>query len=143
MNRSSRTDGMAAARPLARLVGLAGTVSVLSGVGSWLMVRSQIAEERITVAGADGPLAGRAVRDPVTAFAQAHVIKRAALSATGGRTYGELDAADPNAEMALHAALLRASLFTSILAFGLAAAQVAMGGVLLVIGRALGRLSES
>jgi hypothetical protein len=138
----SETDGAGVVRVLARLVGLAGLVSVASGMGAWVLVRSQIAEERIVVAGAGGPLAGRPVRDPVTAFAQADAIKRASLAATGGRTYGELDASDPNAEMALHAALLRASLFTSILAFGLAAAQVAVGGVLLVVGRALGRLAE-
>ncbi|MBI5158053.1 MAG: hypothetical protein HZA58_08605 [Acidimicrobiia bacterium] len=77
---------------------------------------------------------------PVTAFAEANVIKRVALSATGGRTYGELPEGDPMAETAMNAALLRSSLFTSILAFGMAAAEVATGLALVALGTEMRRL---
>jgi len=42
----------------------------------------------------------------------------------------------------IQASLLRASLYTSILAFGLAAAQMALGGALVAVGAALRRLSR-
>lgn len=139
MRMSRRPD---AVRLLARVVGGAGAVSLAGGVASWLLVRSQIAEERIVVAGSARAFAGRQVKGPFSAYAQADAIRRTALAATGGRTYGQLDEDDPMAPMALNAALLRASLFTSILAFGLAAAQVALGGVLVVIGRALAAIGS-
>jgi hypothetical protein len=76
----------------------------------------------------------------VTALAQAEAIRRIALAATDGRTYGQLDADDAVADMAMHASLLRGSLFTSVLAFGVAAAEIALGAVLLAIGASLPRL---
>jgi hypothetical protein len=129
-------------RGLARLVSAAGLAGVASGAMAWLVVRSQLADERIVVAGSAPHLAGHAVRGPLTAFEQANAIKQTALGATGGRTYGELEADDPNAAMAKDASLLRASLFTSILSFGMAALQAAVGAVLLVIGAALRRVSD-
>ena len=101
------------------LVTGAGAVSCAAGIGAWLTVRSQLAAERIVVAGSAPWLAGCPVKGPFTAFAQAEAIRRTALTATGGRTYGELDATDPSAEMAMNASLLRSSLFTSVLASAL------------------------
>jgi hypothetical protein len=43
------------------------------------------------------------------------------------------------AEMALNASLLRSSLFTSVLAFGVAGAQVGIGAVLVAVGAGLAR----
>ena len=121
------------------LVTGAGAVSCAAGIGAWLTVRSQLAAERIVVAGSAPWLAGCPVKGPFTAFAQAEAIRRTALTATGGRTYGELDATDPSAEMAMNASLLRSSLFTSVLAFGVAAAQVGLGAALAATGVAIGR----
>ncbi|HEX6221426.1 MAG TPA: hypothetical protein VF115_10045 [Acidimicrobiia bacterium] len=72
----------------------------------------------------------------------ADVVGKTALNATGGRTYGELEGDDPAAQLAMNASLLRSSLFTSVLAFGVAAAQIALGGVLVVVGAALSKLSR-
>lgn len=127
---------------LARCVTGSGVAGVISGALAWAMIRAQLRDERIVVPGGDRMMAGRAVKGPVTAYAQAEAIKQIALGATGGKTYGELDEGDPMAETALHASLLRASLFTSVLAFGLAAAQMAMGGVLVAVGTAIGRLAR-
>jgi hypothetical protein len=98
--------------------------------------------ERITVAGSSPWLAGSPVRGPITAFAQAEAIRRTTLASTGGRTYAELDGDDPTAEMAMNASLLRSSLFTSVLAFGVAAAQVGIGAVLVATGGALSRAAR-
>jgi hypothetical protein len=129
-------------RGLARAVSTAGLVGVASGALAWLAVRSQLADERIVVAGGADRFAGHPVRGPLTAYEQANAIKRSTLASTGGKTYGELPADDPNAAMAKDASLLRASLFTSILSFGTAALQVAVGVVLLLIGTALRRVAQ-
>jgi hypothetical protein len=127
---------------LARCVTGSGLMGVLSGAVAWIVIRAQIKDEHIVVPGGDRMMAGRSVTGPLTAYAQAEAIKEIALGATGGKTYGELDEGDPLAETALHASLLRASLFTSVLAFGLAAAQVALGAVLVAVGTALSRLAR-
>ena len=120
-----------------RLVAGVGIASALTGTAAWLTVRSQLAAERIQIPAAARWLPGQRVTGPVTAMAQADAIRRTAAAATGGRTYGELPEDDPLAELALNASLLRASLFTSVLAFGVAAAQMGIGAVLVVIGAAL------
>ena len=84
----------------------------------------------------------REVKGPFTALEQAETIKRLAALATEGRTHGELDPDDPAAETALEASLLRASLCTSVMAFGVAASQVAAGASLVAVGAALRRLAR-
>lgn len=120
-----------------RLVTGAGVASAVAGGAAWLTIRSQLAAERIVIPGSSRWLPGRTVRGPITAMAQAEAIRSTASAATGGRTYGELEADDPVAVMAMNASLLRASLFTSVLAFGVAGAQVAIGAVLVAVGTAL------
>ena len=58
----------------------------------------------------------------------AETIKLNALAATAGRTYGELGPEDPAAETARQASLIRSSLYTSVLAFGVAAVGANPGG---------------
>ena len=53
---------------------------------------------------------------------------------TGGKTYAQLDQDDPNRAIAADSAFLQASLFTSVVAFGVAAIAVAVGIVLTLIG---------
>lgn len=126
-------------RFLAGFVIASGLAGLLAGAVSWFTVRSEIAAERITVP--EGRLAGRPVRGPVTAFAEGNAIRMAALEATGGRTYGELDSDDDAADTARQASLLRASLFTSVLAFGVSALLMASGLVLVAVGAALRSLT--
>lgn len=127
---------------LATVVVGMGVTRGLMGLLAWLTVRSQLAAERIRIPDTAGHLAGRAVRDPLSAFWETEVIRRVTLKATGGRTYGELDEDDPIARMAMESSLLRSSLFTSILAFGVAAAEMAQGVALVVIGAALLRVDR-
>jgi hypothetical protein len=124
---------------LGRLVAGTGAATALAGAVAWATVRAQLAAERIVVPASAPWFGGQTVRGPHTAFAQAEVIRRTAAKATGGRTYGEMDADDPMAEMALNASLLRSSLFTSVLAFGVAGAQVGIGAVLVAVGAGLAR----
>ena len=51
-----------------------------------------------------------------------------------GKTYAELDREDPLREVAMNSSFLQASLFTSVLAFGVAAMAVAVGLLFVLIG---------
>ena len=128
--------------PAADIIKVVGAARVIAGVTAWLVARSQLSAEHIVVPDGQGPLAGRKVAGPFGAYAEAQAIKRIALRATGGRAYGELPEGDPMAETAMDAALLRSSLFTSILAFGMAAGEVATGTALVAVGAALGRVHK-
>ena len=55
------------------------------------------------------------------------VIDKHALEATGGLRYAELDREDPKRETAKTASFLQSSLFTSVVAFGVAAMAIAVG----------------
>lgn len=128
---------------LARFVTAAGVVAAVGGVIAWLVARAQLSRERIVVPSSASFLADRPVRGPVGAFAEAEAIRGSALAATGGRTYGELEHGDPMAPMAMNASLLRSSLMTSVLAFGIAATEVALGSVLIAIGAGMSRLARA
>lgn len=112
---------------------LVGVLLVLGGVATWVLVSSTLAEQRITTPD-DACLPGRQVRDPFTAYCQADIIQQHALESTGGQTYAELDPEDPLRDVAMNASFLQASLFTSILAFGVAAMAVGMGLLFILIG---------
>jgi hypothetical protein len=116
-----------------------------------------------------GLLAGRPVLDPFTAYAQVVAINHHALAGTGGRTYSELGdderalkadlaanglskdeiAKNPDVlalgevrDTAMTGSFLRASLFTSIVAFGVSALVIGLGILLVLIGRALRRIAS-
>jgi hypothetical protein len=82
-------------------------------------------------------LAGDAVNGPFSAYAQAEVINEHALEATGGKTYAELDQDDPIRTTAMQASFLRASLFTSVVAYGVALMAVGLGLTLILIAWAV------
>ncbi len=110
-----------------------GILLVLGGIGTWAMVSTTLAEQRITTPD-DACLPGSEVRGPFTAYCQAEVIQEHALEATGGMTFAELDREDPLRETAMQASFLQASLFTSVLAFGVAAMAIGMGVLFVLIG---------
>ena len=124
-------------RILAILVIIAGVVFSVASVGSWAAVAAQLKAENITVADDAGRFAGQTVDGPLTAYEQANVINKHALEATGGKTYAELAQDDPTRQVAMTASFLRASLFTSVLAFGVSAMAGGLGIVLVLIGVAL------
>ena len=124
-------------RILATLVMLAGFVMLVGGVATWFTVRSQLAAERITVS-ADAPrFAGDEIDGPLTAYTEAETIEKHALKASGGKTYAELANDDPARQTVMTASFLRASLFTSVVSFGVAAMAAGLGVLLVLLGYAL------
>ena len=117
-----------------------------------------------------GRLAGKAVAGPFTAYAQASAIEHHALDGANGKTYAQLgadltalkdklkasgasdtDIAD-NAEVkaltatrasTMNGSFLRASLFTSVVAFGVAALVIGIGVLFVLLGYALMKVSNT
>lgn len=129
--------GTGSAKALATLIALIGVIMIVAGGITWYMVSDQLSDARITVADDADMLAGDKVNGPFSAYAQAQVIDKHALDATGGKTYAELDREDPLRETAMNASFLRASLFTSVVAYGVAAMAIGLGLTLILIALAL------
>src|SRR5690625_945621 len=124
-----------------------GILFIGAGAATWGVVSSQLADENITIPEDARWFAGQEVRGPLTAYSQADIIDTHALAGTEGRTYAELGAAmqevDPESPEAeelqaqrdsvMNASFLRASLFTSIVAYGVAALVIGLGIVLIVV----------
>jgi hypothetical protein len=119
------------------IVAALGVVMVLAGGVTWFVVADQLSNEKITVSDDADFLAGDEVDGPFSAYAQADLINEHALEATGGKTYAELEQDDPLRETAMQASFLRASLFTSVVAFGVALMAIGVGAAFLLIGIAL------
>jgi len=124
-------------RILAIIVIVAGVVLAGAGVVTYFTVRAALTDENITVSDDAGRFAGQQVQGPFTAYEEANVIQKHALEATGGKTYAELDREDPVRQTAMTASFLRASLFTSVVAFGVAAMAIGLGIVIVLVGVAL------
>ena len=124
-----------------RLLGIAvivaGVILIAAGVVTWFVVQSQLSDENITVSDDADRFAGDHVDGPLTAYAEADAIEGHALEASGGLTYAELPRDDPVRETVMNASFLRASLFTSVVSFGVAAMAMGLGVVLILIGIAL------
>jgi len=119
-----------------------GAGMVIAGGTTYMMVSSQLKAERITVSEDAARFAGQAVTGPFTAYQEALIIEKHALEATNGRTYAELDREDPLRATAMNGSFLRASLFTSIVAFGVSALVSATGVIFLLLGWALRGVSD-
>ncbi|MBB1509012.1 aromatic ring-opening dioxygenase LigA [Tessaracoccus sp. MC1756] len=144
-----------------KLVGIlsiiAGVVLIVAGAVTWTQVSSQLKAENITVPGdstfMNGAYAGKEVTGPLSAFAQADTINMHALAGSEGKTYAELGSLAREAEAAgdtaaaeefnkqrntvMNGSFLRASLFTSVVAFGVAALVIGLGILFALIGWAL------
>lgn len=114
------------------------------------MVSSQLADEEITIPGDAAWFPGQQVAGPLTAYDQAQTIQEHALAGSEGRTYAELGTLVREAESEeqaaefqaqrdtmMNASFLRASLFTSVVSFGVAALVIGLGIMLALIGFAL------
>jgi hypothetical protein len=110
-----------------------GVLLLLGGVATWLLVSSTLRDQKITTAD-DACLAGKTVAGPFTAYCEAKVIEKHTLESTEGLTYAELDREDPRRETALTSSFLQSSLFTSVVAFGVAAMAAGMGVLFVLIG---------
>ena len=98
------------------------------------MVSNTLSEQRITVSDDAPCLAGDDVNGPLSAYCEAMIIDEHALEATGGKRYAELDREDPLRQVAATSSFLQASLFTSVVAFGVAAVAILIGALFILIG---------
>ncbi len=130
-----------------------GIIFILTGMLTWGMISSQLKSEKITVPGDSPMLAGKPVKGPFSAYAQANIINIHALAGADGLTYAELGAEATKAKeagdeelaqkltdqraTAMNGSFLRASLFTSVLAYGVALMAVGVGVVNVLVGWAL------
>ena len=110
-----------------------GALMVVGGIVTWFVVSDTLADQKITTS-EDACLPGRDVTGPFTAYCEAKVIEQHALESTGGLYYAELDREDPLREVAATASFLQSSLFTSVVAFGVAGMAVAIGLLFILIG---------
>ncbi|GAA2243600.1 hypothetical protein GCM10010401_15820 [Rarobacter faecitabidus] len=129
----------------ARVVGLItiilGAVMIVAGIAAYWQVSEQLRAEKITVSQDASFLAGKRVAGPFTAYAQAEVINKHALEASDGKTYAELDKEDPTRATVMNASFLRASLFTSVVAFGVSTLVAGLGILFILVGWALRRIT--
>ncbi len=129
---------------------IAGIIMFIAGAVTWGMVSSQLAAEKITVPGDAAAFAGAEVKGPLTAYFQADTINKHATKMSEGLTYAELGAKVKEAEAAndtetaekyqamrntvMNGSFLRASLFTSVLAFGVSALVMGLGLMFALLG---------
>ncbi|MFF1528212.1 aromatic ring-opening dioxygenase LigA [Cellulomonas sp. NPDC058312] len=137
MSTVAATGGSKAARVIGIISAIAGIVLVIAGGVTWGMISSHLADEKITVSEDAAAFGGQSVTSPWTAFAQADIIAEHALKATDGKTYAELEQDDPLRTVAMNGSFLRASLFTSVVAFGVAALVMGLGIMFVLVGYAL------
>jgi hypothetical protein len=114
----------------------AGALMIVLGVATYYLVQRELADENIVSDDAEN-FAGDPVEGPLTAYSQAMVIKEHALDIGGGKTYAELPQDDPARDTVMTASFLRASLFTSVVAFGVAALVAGLGLLFILLGFAL------
>lgn len=124
------------------ILAVLGVVFLVAGIATYAIVSSTLADQQITVSDDAARFGGQDVAGPFTAYAQADVINEHALEIGGGKTYAELPQDDPNRETVMTASFLQASLFTSVVAFGVAAFVAVMGVVLALLGWVLVRLAR-
>jgi hypothetical protein len=111
-----------------------GALLIVGGIVTWAVVSKTLGDQKITVSKDAGCLAGKHVKGPFTAYCQAKAIDKHTLEATGGKHYAELAQNDPTRQTAMTASFLQASLYTSVVAFGVAAMAVAIGVLFVLIG---------
>ena len=124
------------------IVAILGLLFLVAGVTAYAIVSSTLADQHITVADDAAHFAGKDIKGPFTAYAQADVINKHATE-IGGGGLAELPQDDPNRPTVMDASFLQASLFTSVVAFGVAAFAAVMGVVLMLLGWALVRLGRA
>ncbi len=120
-----------------------GVLLILASIGTWILVSTTLSDQRITIGEDAVCLSETEVRGPFSAYCQAQTIDRNVLEITDGQTYAELPRDDERRATAQNASFLQASLFTSILAFGVAAMAFGMGVIFVLIGLGMRDVSEN
>ncbi|MFC5043481.1 aromatic ring-opening dioxygenase LigA [Ornithinimicrobium kibberense] len=117
---------------------------IIAGGATYVMVSQELSRANVTVAEDADFLAGEHVDGPFSAYSQAQIIDKHAPDSTGGKTYAELDREDPLRDVAMNASFLRASLFTSVVSFGVAVMAMGVGLAFILAGvglRAVGAVA--
>ena len=126
---------------LVRLIGLAGVLAgiafIVAAIAVWVTVSTQLRAENITIPDDAIAFQGQIVDDPLEAYVQADIINKHALDMSDGKTYAELDRDDPTRAVVMDASFLRASLFTSVVSFGIAVLVAGLGVLFVLFGGAL------
>lgn len=132
---------------LVKWVGILGIIGgialIVVGVAAWIGVTTQLTAENITIPDDAMAMQGQQVTGPITAYIQADIINHHALEATDGQTYAELPQDSELRPVAMQASFLRASLFTSIVAYGVALFAAGMGVLSILFGWAFIRLASA
>ena len=116
---------------------VAGCIMIVAGGFTYYQVGNELADENIVVSDDAENFAGEDVTGPLTAYAEAEVIKKHTEELAGGKTYAELDREDPVRETVMDSSFLRASLFTSVVAFGVAFLVMGLGLLFIILGIAM------
>ena len=119
-----------------------GVILIIGGIFTWVTVSSTLRDQAITVSSDASCMADKPVAGPYSAYCQAKIIDHHALEATGGKHYAELARDDPLRTTAMNASFLQASLFTSVVAFGVAAMAMGMGVIFILIGLGIRDVTE-
>ena len=131
---------------LVKAVGILGIIGgvllIIVGIVAWIGVTNQLTAENITIPDDAAAFQGQQVTGPLTAYVQADIINKHALSASDGKTYAELPQDDPVRATVMQASFLRASLFTSVVAYGVALFAAGMGVLAILFGWAIHRLAS-
>ena len=120
-----------------------GVLLILASIGTWVLVSTTLSDQRITIGEDAVCLSERDVRGPFSAYCQAATIDRNVLEITDGQTYAELPRDDERRATAQNASFLQASLFTSVLAFGVSAMAFGMGVIFVLIGLGIRDVSDN
>jgi hypothetical protein len=140
MTTTTETEGSKGVRVIGLITLILGIIFIVAGIGTWVAIANNLAAENITVSDDAKAFGGELVDTPWEAWFQADIINHHALDATGGKTYAELGQDDPARQTAMTASFLRASLFTSVVAFGVALMAVGIGVTFALVGWALRRI---
>jgi hypothetical protein len=130
-------------RILAIITIVAGVFLIVAGSVTYYLVHRELADEKIVVSDDAANFAGEPVEGPLTAYAEAMVIKEHASEIADGQTYAQLEQDDPRRESVMTSSFLRASLFTSVVAFGVAALVAGLGILFILVGVAVLTLDRS
>ena len=124
------------------VIAVIGAIMLIGGAGTWVLVQGQLSDEQIVVAEDASSNAGKSVNGPLTAYSQAQIIQKHSLELADGKTYAQLDREDPKRATVMNGSFLRASLFTSVLAFGVSAMAMALGLVQILLGVSMFKLAD-
>ena len=138
---TAEPTGRGGVRGIGIVLIVAGIVFAVAGVVAYVAVQQTLSDQKIVVADDADMFAGKDVNGPFTAYSQAMMIGKHAKDIGGGKTYAQLPQNDPNRDTVMTASFLQASLFTSVVAFGVAAMATVLGILLILLGWAIRRMA--